>query len=47
MKQRIILAIIKWLIQYVDGFHISKNGGKKKIKSGETVTMNTDGKIIK
>lgn len=47
MKQKIILKIVKWLIQYVEGYHVAKNGGKKKeIKPGDTVTMNTDGKII-
>jgi len=46
MKQRIILKIIKWLIEYVPDHHVARNGGKKKIKPGDTVTMNTDGKII-
>jgi len=30
MEKRILLAIVKWLIQYVDGFHVAKNGGKRK-----------------
>ncbi|MFA5324296.1 MAG: hypothetical protein WC373_16595 [Smithella sp.] len=30
MKQRIILAIVKWLIQYVPTHHVAKNGGKRK-----------------
>ena len=28
--QRIILRIAKWLIQFVDGYHVSKNGGGKR-----------------
>jgi len=28
--QQIILKIAKWLIQYVEGYHISKNRRKKK-----------------
>lgn len=46
MKQRIILAVAKWLIRFVDGYHVAKNGGKRKILMGDTVTMNTDGEII-
>jgi len=28
--QKIILRIAKWLIKYVDGYHVSKNGGGRK-----------------
>ena len=28
--QQIILRIAKWLIQFVDGYHVSKNGGGKR-----------------
>jgi len=30
VMQSIILKIAKWLIQYVEGYHISKNRRKKK-----------------
>jgi hypothetical protein len=30
LMQGIILKIAKWLIQYVDGYHVSKNGGGRK-----------------
>lgn len=45
MRQRIILKIIKWLIEYVPDHHVARNGGKKK-KEVDAATMNTDGKII-
>jgi len=30
LMQGIILKIAKWLIQYVDGYHVAKNGGGRK-----------------
>lgn len=30
IMQSIILKIAKWLIKYVDGYHVAKNGGGKK-----------------
>jgi hypothetical protein len=30
--QNIILKIAKWLIKYVDGYHVAKNGGGRKKK---------------
>jgi len=30
--QKIILKLAKWLIKYVDGYHVSKNGGGRKKK---------------
>jgi hypothetical protein len=30
--QNIILKLAKWLIQFVDGYHVAKNGGGRKKK---------------
>ena len=30
--QQIILRIAKWLISYVPGYHVAKNGGGRKKK---------------
>ena len=32
LMQGIILKIAKWLIQYVEGYHVAKNGGGRKKK---------------
>jgi hypothetical protein len=38
MTQGIILKIVKWLIRYVDGYHVARNGGgKRKITKEEAV----------
>lgn len=48
--QKLLLMLLTWLIQYLDGYHIRKNGGKKKVnvdvQGNTTVTMNTDGKVV-
>ena len=31
--QKIILKIAKWLIKYVDGYHVARNGGGRKKKA--------------
>jgi len=30
--QALLLRIAKWLIKYVDGYHVAKNGGGRKKK---------------
>lgn len=44
MKQKIILAIVKELVKYLDGYHLSRNGGKKtkKAETVETAGESTD-----
>ena len=48
--QKLLLMLLTWLIQYLDGYHIRKNGGKKKLdvdaQGPEAITMNTDGKVV-
>jgi len=46
MRKRILLAIVRWLIQYVDDHHVARNGGKRKKEIGETINMNADGEIV-
>lgn len=41
--QKLLLMIVTWLIQYLDGFHIRRNPGKRNT---ESETMNTDGKVV-
>jgi hypothetical protein len=50
--QKLLFAIIKWLIQYLDGYHIRKtgirkNGGKKeKTKKIIQTELLADGKVV-
>jgi len=30
VMQKIILKIVKWLMRYVDGYHVARNGGGKR-----------------
>jgi hypothetical protein len=41
--QKLLLMLLTWLIQYLDGYHIRKNGGKKKV---DVESMNTDEKVV-
>lgn len=48
--QKLLYLFLTWLVQYLDGFHLHRNGGKKKLDvdslGNATVTMNTDGKVV-
>lgn len=45
--QKLLYLFLMWLVQYLDGWHLHKNGGKKKAEvNKETVTMNTEGKVV-
>ena len=41
--QKLLLMLLTWLVQYLEGWHLHRNGGKKKVD--ETVT--TEGKETK
>lgn len=48
--QKLLYLLLMWLVQYLDGWHLHRNGGKKKLDvdslGNATVTMNTDGKVV-
>ncbi len=48
--QRLLLMLLTWLVQYLEGWHLHRNGGKKKVdvdaQGNATVTMNTEGKVV-
>lgn len=42
--QKLLLMIVTWIIQYLEGYHVRKNPGKRNVET--TVTMNTEGKVV-
>ncbi len=42
--QKLLLMLLTWLIQYLDGYHLRKNPVKRNVETA--VTMNTEGKVV-